>query len=112
MGQVTIVLAVLLAVVLAVFGAQNTEMVTLHFLGFTARALPLSLVILGGAVIGALLSFLVGLPGRVRRAVRGGDLTRRSARQESTIAQLQATAAAEASTTASAVPPDRRAHGG
>ena len=112
MGQVTIILAVLLAVVLAVFGAQNTELVTLHFLGWTARALPLSLAIVGGAVIGALLSFLVGLPGRVRRAVRGGDLKRQSVRQETTIAQLQATAAADASTTARAVPPERRAHGG
>ena len=112
MGQVTIVLAVLLAVVLAVFGAQNTEMVTLHFLGWTARALPLALVILGGAVLGALLGFLVGLPGRVRRAVRGGDLKRQSVRQETTIAQLQATAAADASTTARAAPHDRRPRGG
>ena len=98
MVQVTVVLALVLAGVLALFGAQNTEVVTLHFLWFTARALPLSLVILGGAVSGALLSLLVGVPGRVRRAVSGGDLKRQNARQETQIAQLHATAAEQKAT--------------
>lgn len=95
MVQVTLVLALILAGVLALFGVQNTEAVTLHFLWFTARAMPLSLAIVGGAVIGALLSLLVGLPGRVRRAVTTGDLTRQNARQEQKIAQLHASAAEE-----------------
>lgn len=92
MGQVTLVLALIFAGVLVLFGVQNTEPVTVHFLWLTARAMPLSLAIVGGAVIGALLSVLVGLPGRVRRAVTAGDLTKRNVRQEKKIAQLQATA--------------------
>lgn len=96
MVQVTLLLALILAGVLALFGAQNTETVTLHFLWFTARAMPLSLAILGGAMIGALLSFLVGLPGRVRRGLIGGDLKRQAARQERQITHLQAAADGEA----------------
>jgi uncharacterized integral membrane protein len=99
MFQVTLVLALILAGVLALFGAQNTETVTLHFLWLTARAMPLSLAILGGAVIGALLSLLVGLPGRVRRARTGGNLKRQNARQETQIAHLHATAAADETAT-------------
>jgi len=99
MVQVALLLALILAGVLALFGAQNTEAVTLHFLWFTARAMPLPLAILGGAVIGALLSFLVGLPGRFQRARTGGDLKRQNARQGAQIAQLHATAAADATAT-------------
>ena len=98
MVQVTVVLAVILAGVLALFGVQNTETVTLHFLWFSARAMPLSLAIVGGAVVGALLSLVVGLPGRVRRGLKGGDLRRRSARQQSEIARLQATATRDKAT--------------
>jgi len=76
MPQITVILALILVGVLAIFGAQNTEAVTLHILWFTAHKVPLSLTILGGAVIGAVLSFLVGVPGRVRRARSGGSLGR------------------------------------
>ncbi len=96
MVQATLILALILAGVLALFGAQNTEAVTLHFLWFTARAMPLSLAVVGGAVIGAILSVLIGLPGRVRHAVTAGDLTRQNARQEQKIAQLHASAAEKA----------------
>ena len=59
MPQITVILALILVGVLAIFGAQNTEAVTLHILWFTAHKVPLSLTILGGAVIGAVLSFFV-----------------------------------------------------
>jgi uncharacterized integral membrane protein len=81
MAQITLILALILAGMLALFGAQNTETITLHFLWFTARSVPLPLTILGGAVVGALLSFLVGLPDRVRRAIMRGGLTRRRTRR-------------------------------
>jgi uncharacterized integral membrane protein len=96
MIQVTLILALILAGVLALFGAQNTEAVTLHFLWFTARAVPLPLALLGGAVMGALLSVLVGLPGRLRRAFTAGDLKRQNVRQETQIAHLHAAADGEA----------------
>lgn len=78
---------------LALFGAQNTETIALHFLWFTARSVPLSLAILGGALIGALLSLLVGLTDRVRRASKRGDLRRPRGRLEARVAQPQPTAA-------------------
>src|SRR5581483_11817646 len=82
MARFTLILALILAGALALFGAQNTEPLTLHFLWFTARSVPLPLAMLGGAIVGALLSLLVGLPDRARRAVTRGDLTRRRARRE------------------------------
>lgn len=100
MVQVTVLLALILAGVLALFGVQNTAAVTLHFLGLTARAMPLALAIVGGAVLGGLLSVLGGLPGRVRRALRGGDLKRQNARQQTQIAHVHATAATAATETA------------
>ena len=102
MVQFALVGALILAGVLALFGAQNTEAVTLHVLWFSARAMPLSLAILGGAVIGVVLSLLVGLPGRVRRALTGGDLKRRNARQEKKIAQFHAAADEQATQAARA----------
>jgi uncharacterized integral membrane protein len=62
MAQITLLLALVLASVLALFGVQNTETVARHFLRFPARSTPLALAVLGGAVIGALLSLLAGLP--------------------------------------------------
>ena len=95
MAQVTLILTLILAGVLVLLGAQNTETVTLHFLWFTARSMPLSLALLGGAAIGGLLALLVGLPNRVRRTRMGREFKRHNARQQTQIAQLQATAAAE-----------------
>ncbi len=46
MVQVTLILTLILAGVLVLLGAQNTETVTLHFLWFTARSMPLSLALL------------------------------------------------------------------
>jgi uncharacterized integral membrane protein len=81
MKRITLILALILVGALALFGAQNTGTVTLHFLWFTARSVPLPLAILAGAVVGALLSFLVGLSVRARRAIARGGLTRRRARR-------------------------------
>jgi uncharacterized integral membrane protein len=82
MKRITLILALILVGALALFGAQNTETMTLHFLWFTTRSVPLPLAMLGGAVVGALLSFLVALPDRARRTIARGGLTRRRARRE------------------------------
>jgi uncharacterized integral membrane protein len=95
MAQVILLVALILVAVLALFGAQNTEAVSLHFLGFTTRAIPLSVAILGGALLGALLSVLVGLPGRIRLGFARGSLSRQNVRQQKQIAQLHVTDAAK-----------------
>ena len=86
-----IVLAFALAAVLALFGAQNTAPVTLHFLWFTVGSIPVAVTILGGAVIGALLSLLVSVPSRLRHAFTVRALKRQVARHEARIAQLGTT---------------------
>src|SRR5690348_14993884 len=75
MPRITLLLVLIAAGLLALFGAQNTETVSLHLLWFPARPMPLWLSILGGAVIGVLLGFLVELPSRLRRARSGSDAT-------------------------------------
>lgn len=57
-------LIVLTAVV--VFGAQNTQAVTLHFLMFRAPSAPLVLALVIAVVLGVLLGWLVSAPGRFR----------------------------------------------
>lgn len=57
-------LIVLTAVV--VFGAQNTQAVTLHFLMFKAPSAPLVLALFIAVVLGVLLGWIVSAPGRFR----------------------------------------------
>src|SRR5436305_14732086 len=109
MVQVALMLALLLAGVLALFGAQNTEAVTLHFLWFSASAMPLSVAILGAALLGPLLRALVGLPGRVQRPRREGGLPRQAPRRAAPLAKppdSAATPPVEPPPSDTPVPPD------
>ncbi len=76
MGSVKLIAALLVATVLVVFGAQNTQAITLHFLSFKVPAMPMVLALLGAVVLGALLGWIVSVPGRFRgmherRGLRG-----------------------------------------
>ena len=51
----------------SVFGAQNTQAVTLHFLLFKAPATPMVLALFVAALLGTLLGWIVSAPGRFRR---------------------------------------------
>jgi uncharacterized integral membrane protein len=66
MGSVKLVVALLLATVLVVFGAQNTQAVTLHFLLFKLPAEPLVLALSTAVFLGAVLAWIVTAPGRFR----------------------------------------------
>jgi uncharacterized integral membrane protein len=59
--------ALLLATAAVVFGAQNTQAVTFHFLVFKLPPVPLVLPVFGGVLIGALLGWVVSVPGNFRR---------------------------------------------
>ena len=91
MGLLMIVVALALAGVLVLFGVQNTAPITLHVLWFTLRSIPLAVAILGGAVMGALVSLAVALPGRLRHALTVRALRRQVARHEAHMARLAAT---------------------
>lgn len=67
MNSTKLIGALLLATVVVVFGAQNTQAVTFHFLMFKVPSVPLVLPLFGAVVLGALLGWIVSAPGRFRR---------------------------------------------
>jgi uncharacterized integral membrane protein len=60
------VLVVVVGLVLATFGIQNSTSVSMRFLQWESGNVPLGLIMLGAALIGMLLLRVVELPGRVR----------------------------------------------
>ena|SRR5947209_854438 len=76
MGSFKLIAALLVATALVVFGAQNTQAVTLHFLMFKVPAMPMVLTLSAAVLLGALLGWIVSVPGRFRgmnerRGLRG-----------------------------------------
>lgn len=76
MGSLKLIVALLAATVLVVFGAQNTQAVALHFLMFKVPSMPLVLALFAAVLLGALLGWIVSVPGRFRgmnerRGLRG-----------------------------------------
>jgi uncharacterized integral membrane protein len=67
MSSLKLIAALLVALVLVVFGAQNTQAVTFHFLMFKAPSTPMVLALFVAAVLGTLLGWIVSAPGRFRR---------------------------------------------
>ena len=66
MSSLKLIAALLVAIVLVVFGAQNTQAVTFHFLMFKAPSAPMVLALFVAALLGALLGWIVSAPGRFR----------------------------------------------
>lgn len=67
MDSLKLIAALLVAIVLVVFGAQNTQSVTFHFLVFKAPSAPMVLALFVAALLGVLLGWIVSAPGRFRR---------------------------------------------
>jgi uncharacterized integral membrane protein len=67
MNSAKLFVALILATVVVVFGAQNTQAVTFHFLVFKVPSVPLVLPLFGAVLVGALLTWVVSVPGRFRR---------------------------------------------
>jgi uncharacterized integral membrane protein len=74
MPSIKLVAALILAAILVVFGAQNTQSVTFHFLVFDAGPVPVVLVVFLAAILGALLAWIVSAPGRFRGMRHRRDL--------------------------------------
>jgi uncharacterized integral membrane protein len=83
------VVAAALVIVLATFGIQNPFPITIQFLQFQSAAVPLYLVVLLAALIGVLVSALLGIPGRVQRQFELRRLRQEVAEQVSLIAELR-----------------------
>ncbi|HEV3310336.1 MAG TPA: LapA family protein [Chloroflexota bacterium] len=65
--------ALLVAIVVVVFGAQNTQAVRFHFLVLNLPSVPLVLPLFAAILLGAVLGWGVAAPGRFRslRVTRG-----------------------------------------
>lgn len=65
MTIVVLIVALFIAVLLVLFGAQNAQPVSLHFFSWESSSVPLVLSLGVAMFIGALLTFVVTLPGRL-----------------------------------------------
>ena len=77
MNRVLQVIALLVGVLLTVFVFQNTAPVRVRFLGYATDAFPLALVILGSALLGLILGYVLSVRGRVRRGLQARRQGRR-----------------------------------
>lgn len=66
MNIISLMLALVIAAALVVFGAQNTQSVRFHFLTWETPAIPVVLALAIALLLGALLAYLVSVPGRFR----------------------------------------------
>lgn len=74
MPPMKLIAGLILATALVVFGAQNTQSVTFHFLTFDAGPAPVIFAVFAAALAGALLAWTVSAPGRFRGMRRRRDL--------------------------------------
>lgn len=82
MNALRLILALLVATMLVVFGAQNTQSVSFHFLGGDTPSIPVVLALAIALALGALLAWLSSLPSRYRGRRERRDLQRRLQDQE------------------------------
>ena len=66
MPPMKLIIGLIVATALVVFGAQNTQAVTFHFLMFETRPAPVLFAVFAAALAGALLAWIVSAPGRFR----------------------------------------------
>jgi uncharacterized integral membrane protein len=62
-----LIAGLILAAALVVFGGQNTQSVTFHFLVFKLSSVPMVLALFAAALLGVILGWIVSAPGRIRR---------------------------------------------
>jgi uncharacterized integral membrane protein len=82
MGRVLLVVVIVLALLIAIFGVQNPQTVNIRFLGWQSGRVPLYVVILLSTLTGVILSSLLGVRGVVGHRLQ-------SRRQDKQIAELQ-----------------------
>jgi uncharacterized integral membrane protein len=61
-----LIVGLLLAAGLVVFGAQNTQSVSFHFIAWETPSVPVVLALAIAVLAGVLLSWIVSIPGRFR----------------------------------------------
>jgi len=79
-----------LVILLVTFGIQNPFPITVRFLELRSAAVPLYLVIMLAALIGMLVSTLLGLPGRIQRQLELRRLRQQVIEQAQQLSDLKA----------------------
>ncbi len=64
MNVFRLIIGVLAATALVVFGVQNTQSVSFHFLVWDTPSVPVLLALAIAVLLGALVSWIVSIPGR------------------------------------------------
>src|SRR3990172_2255251 len=90
----TLIFAVALAIVAAIFALQNPVMVVANFFGYKVEG-SLALFVLIGLGLGLLIGILVMTPGRIKTALANSRPRRKIVEREPSIAQYQAGAYAK-----------------
>lgn len=89
MNILTLLVALLIAAVFVLFGAQNTQSVSFHFVKWETPAIPVVLVLAIALALGALLAWTVSVPARVR-GMRDNRSLRRQVKDQERRAPLSA----------------------
>ena len=87
--QLTLVIAVIFALIVAIFAVQNSGSVDLRFLQWEIQDVSLVLVILGSVALGALLIFLLGLVKQIKMVRKVRELEWKNKQFEEKIAQQE-----------------------
>ena len=90
MKYLVTLMVVALVVILATFGIQNPYPISIRFMQFQSAAVPLYLVILLSALLGAAASLLLALPGGIHRRLEVRRLHQQVTGQAEQVSQLQA----------------------
>src|SRR5687768_12154916 len=90
-----LVVALIFATVLVVFGAQNTQSVTFHFIVFDVGPAPVVFAVFVAALVGVVIGWLVSVPGRLHGLRTRQDLEREVAaaheRTAAAVAEMEET---------------------
>lgn len=89
MRYLVLILLLILAVLLVLFGVQNPQPVTVSFLSLQAANLSLSLVVVISAIVGAALVALLSAWGAIQRGLRSRREIKQRADLEARVATLE-----------------------
>ena len=90
MSILRLIVGLVAAMVVVVFGSQNTQAVTFHFLMAKVPSVPLVLALFVAMLFGVLLGWIVAAPGQFRRMRERRGLRGQIADQKRTTAAAEA----------------------
>lgn len=80
----TLVVSVLFGIVMAYFATQNTQAISLNFWSYSVPGIPIYVVVVGGLLVGLLLSWIISLVNSIITAftIRDKESTIKDYRKE------------------------------